>query len=534
MSFWYRPRIPRPCGCGDTHGNHCNEIGLGNHRKFPPFALLPDFDDVDLDYYSAKDDESSWFSPSRHWILLGEIIENLTDFVRPRSLLETKFGEQVLVNFHLEDAPTPAYFSWNDIKPGRTMCILYAKKKAFMDMNRGVRQEYSRCSMVFPANLGQLSKDCTSIELSLVESARRCFQCERTTRKDEVFALKRCSKCQVAVYCSKECQVLHWKATHKKLCQHTRTLSKMMSLNFAQFEGFVYWDFDLEPMPTPTEQQARHRQALFDLIRRHGGEPLSKQERLAELLSATREKRLEDDPISSRLSGLLCTGGFHKMMEEERPELLSGVLSSNVFFQGLQSLAEKYASETSQRVHVVDGGLVGAGMSGSLGETLNDISMSVLFFSLPQWQLETRISQILWAVEVHHYFASLELFPTDIWEIANQDNDGFLSSSRRNPSDRCFFHNEIEVVAGVADTMATTFPESLVIRVLRAYPSPARLHGYPEIASRSTAENMVTLWIRENSAAYGRFRPLDPSLSLSEQLTDVDGSLISNMLGLLG
>ncbi|KAF5362620.1 hypothetical protein D9758_009604 [Tetrapyrgos nigripes] len=45
------------------------------------------------------------------------------------------------------------------------------------------------------------------------QGKKSCFQCG----KDEV-ALKNCSRCQVARYCSTECQKMHW-PTHKQQCQ---------------------------------------------------------------------------------------------------------------------------------------------------------------------------------------------------------------------------------------------------------------------------------------------------------------------------
>ncbi|KAF9113338.1 hypothetical protein BGX27_001788 [Mortierella sp. AM989] len=45
---------------------------------------------------------------------------------------------------------------------------------------------------------------------------QKCLRCSKTSTSDGS-ALKRCSKCKVAAYCSKDCQKEDWKA-HKKLC----------------------------------------------------------------------------------------------------------------------------------------------------------------------------------------------------------------------------------------------------------------------------------------------------------------------------
>ncbi|KAF9642937.1 hypothetical protein BDM02DRAFT_1798284 [Thelephora ganbajun] len=40
----------------------------------------------------------------------------------------------------------------------------------------------------------------------------QCSHCQKEADKSE---LKRCSRCQYLLYCSKECQILSWKTTHK-------------------------------------------------------------------------------------------------------------------------------------------------------------------------------------------------------------------------------------------------------------------------------------------------------------------------------
>lgn len=56
--------------------------------------------------------------------------------------------------------------------------------------------------------------------VSLSSSARSCSQCSQIP-KDPV---KRCSRCNLVAYCSKECQVQAWKI-HKKVCQSLASLS---------------------------------------------------------------------------------------------------------------------------------------------------------------------------------------------------------------------------------------------------------------------------------------------------------------------
>jgi hypothetical protein len=148
-------------------------------------------------------------------------------------MIKTKYGESVLISFYLEEQEIPFCFNWEDIQVGNTMCVLYAHNKAFMVLPNGVRVEGGASTMVFPVPLPTLTKEC---DLLLEETPLQCFSCGK--RKDN---LKCCSKCHLAYYSSRECQGKHWKASHKKLCRHTRTLSNLMKIKSKVFNNYVSW-----------------------------------------------------------------------------------------------------------------------------------------------------------------------------------------------------------------------------------------------------------------------------------------------------
>lgn len=197
---------------------------------------LPGEYDIDESYYALRD---YMYTPIRHWALVGEVV-NVTFFIRPRVTIQTQYGEQVLVNFHL-DEPFPWFFSWADLKPKSTLIILYANSRVFLDMNIGIRQESARSAMVFPASFTDLADEFQCYAALEKNRKKTCFSCEAQETKSN--ALMKCANCKKAFYCNKECQVLHWKRSHKRLCKHADMLTNLANLNMSRFEGFVNWSF---------------------------------------------------------------------------------------------------------------------------------------------------------------------------------------------------------------------------------------------------------------------------------------------------
>lgn len=103
--------------------------------EFPNFDDLPDYDSP-FNFHEEKD---GFLSPVRHWCLLGEIKEFI-QCLRLRVSLKLRSGQVITVHFYHNNTDQPTTFSWKEIKKGRTMAILYAKQKNFLDFSVGIRQ----------------------------------------------------------------------------------------------------------------------------------------------------------------------------------------------------------------------------------------------------------------------------------------------------------------------------------------------------------------------------------------------------------
>ena len=78
--------------------------------------------------------------------------------------------------------------------------------------------------------------------------------------ESEETKMKRCARCKLASYCGKECQIEHWKASHKYSCKCLITYTTMVENtktaldNLAQhLDAFVSTDEDESDAEKPEE-----------------------------------------------------------------------------------------------------------------------------------------------------------------------------------------------------------------------------------------------------------------------------------------
>lgn len=222
MKRWEEDLVSTVCTCKNLW--ECPLRSLHNHLTFPPITLLSDYNDPSALFYTGFDE--GYIKPSRHWCFLGKIQGTGMHPFRPSAVLEDKLGESITVTFYHDRFEYPMTFDWDDIRPGYTMAILYCEKKNMLDLTVGIRAEHLNSIFVFKGSLEYITKQADLI------GKRVCFHCKKNCRK-------KCGKCGIAKYCSKECQVAGWKGGHNKLCQQFSMLQRMADLTQRDYNGFI-------------------------------------------------------------------------------------------------------------------------------------------------------------------------------------------------------------------------------------------------------------------------------------------------------
>jgi hypothetical protein len=468
---------------------------------------LPGENDLDEDYYGQKSGETSW-SPIRHWAVVGEIID-VGSLIRPRAQVETRYGERFVVHFHLDDASEPTFFKWKDLKPKSTLCTFYPYTRAFMDVSTGIRQENVGTIMVFPATLNQVSKEVHAHVRACQTPNQSCFHCGK--HETASHKLKRCTRCKIAMYCDRDrCQRPHWESSHGKLCRHAEMLAGLARLNFSAFENHVDWSFAHKPPPSEEEREAFIRKTQREFFYKMGAcvDPIPG--RLGQLLDAIGDKTLRSDPIGRAVFGSQCGPYFRD------DPLFDGPTRDTCLFVFLQDFLQSLAENPDKRSHVVD-----LAPPNSTDEMKNDFLLNTLFMSIPQWQHEASIGGISWAFEAHSVLNTEDAYPESMWEIQTEDGsiDSMMARNRKTGT-FAFTSDSIALVAELGEAMAKNHPTCMVVRVLRPTANSSYTEVIRDIASKSSPDNLFTLWIREEVFMCGSFKPLRSDQSLIEQILD--------------
>ncbi len=124
---------------------------LRDTKTFPSFRSLPAEYEIDRRYYA--DDGIGNFKAFRNWYFLGEI--TFAEFmIRPVFHVRDRDGEERLLALYL-DEDVASTLDRSRFKIGRTVAVLHAHNRQFMDGNMGMRVEnlgqFEVCEMTVAA-----------------------------------------------------------------------------------------------------------------------------------------------------------------------------------------------------------------------------------------------------------------------------------------------------------------------------------------------------------------------------------------------
>lgn len=436
-------------------------------------------------------------------------------FIRPRVTIKTQYGERVLVNFHL-DTPSPAFFKWEDLKPKRTLAIFYAVNRTFMDLNQGIRQENPRTVLVFPCPLDSLMDEFQGY-VWVEKRAKACFYCGKLESDDH--KLLKCIRCKNAFYCGRDCQSPHFTKSHKNLCRFAPMLANLSKLDFSRFDDFVDWNFPPIVPPTAKEKEEKAKKAIREAFYSIGATTTtngaSMHNQVDEFLSLIADK----DPSSA--IQLLChdASPLMTMLNEGG---LPRHIRDTFLFKSLKEFTCAVAANPHLRHHVVDLKFERSGghRSRIIHEFTGDTLLSALFAAFPLWQHEVCINGVEWSFESHYPTQLIKgAFKSNVWRIHEVDDSLFVKNRVSGTS--FFMSDDMKLVADMSEIIAHENPGNIVIRIIRVTANEFWSDCVRSIATQDNlSSNIYTLWIREDVALCGRFNPLNPDMSLVEQLLD--------------
>ncbi|KAI0771439.1 hypothetical protein BC629DRAFT_769008 [Irpex lacteus] len=208
-------------------------LDLSNTDHFPSLHQLPNDAEANFTYYHETPAGSAILLPSRHWVFLCEIVQNIT-FMRPHYLVKDRSGTQTQVVFYLEGENTRRFASIREkFVVGHTIAVFYADSHHFVDGSFGLRVEDVSTVKMIPCPLAAL----LSSNTAAVAASKACSSCGAEA-DDMRPALQGCSRCKTR-YCNTECQRVDWKR-HKPSCLSLQQVRAWEERDWNHFAD--YWD----------------------------------------------------------------------------------------------------------------------------------------------------------------------------------------------------------------------------------------------------------------------------------------------------
>lgn len=201
--------------------------------------------------------------PRVHWALIMEINHLLKHPSKIGFGGYNLYGDEIHVYFECNiDEENPTTFSWDDLKEGNTIAILYPDQKKFPNGDSVVVEANLDSCYIFRESLEMVKHEAHMLlldaDLMAKSEASCCFSCGYS---NPVHTLNRCANCKMTKYCSKECQSYAWKESHKRLCDQSETLLRLAALPLLPFEDFFTFNPD-EKMSLPSYKPIRPKKNL--------------------------------------------------------------------------------------------------------------------------------------------------------------------------------------------------------------------------------------------------------------------------------
>ncbi|CAE8615797.1 unnamed protein product [Polarella glacialis] len=156
--------------------------------------------------------------------------------------------------------------------------------------------------------------------------------------------------------------------------------------------------------------------------------------------------------------------------------------------------------------------------------TSQTLLLDQLLKCLPIWVHLYRpgCPRIIWCVDLQCSIGLKELYSGEGWNFECEHGGTDLwSVSHTSSHTRAFWSDDSRFVHQLSCRVATSCPDALVLRILRANGNEARKDSIREIVRATTPLNCLTLWIREDVLFYqARFRPRRAGDHLEQMLCD--------------
>ena len=196
------PSLPSPPREQFVPKTDRSDVSLDNRRLFPAFADFPLSHLPNADWYTVYQGTRY---PKIHSAFVAHIDHILPSPAHPICVTRDRDHRKVPVLFH---PPPGVHLDHSRLTPGATLVIRYAEQTEMAGVGWGVHCQEPQFALVLPIPLeGLIELDRQRANRPLVHArvGLRCRVCGDTSGK-----VKKCGRCGMVEYCSRECQKGDW------------------------------------------------------------------------------------------------------------------------------------------------------------------------------------------------------------------------------------------------------------------------------------------------------------------------------------